>query len=221
MEMRVWECEKRASTYSIEERARQRNAQCAVEGCWKPARVISQYCKLHWDRDRKRGHPEAGRITTATLKWTIRDAKKAIRQNLKHPAVQDALRALEQLLDWGKRNGAHRWARGREDDGKRRAMLWLAHVKATPRELLAKIVAIYMLEHSFPNYFPDVGDRAVLKMAIGKHVLKSIPQEQGPESRRAWEWNAGHLTKAAAMWVGDRLNARIGMTAARLAMGEL
>jgi hypothetical protein len=155
------------------------------------------------------------------LGWTIKDAKKAVRQHLDHPAPQDAIRALEQLLDWGRRNGTGRWARGREDDGKRRAMLWLARVKAKPRELLAKIVSIYMLEQSFPNYFPDVGDRAVLKHAIGKHVLRSIPQEQGPEGRRAWEWNAGHLTKAAAMWVGDRLHARIGLTAGRLAMGEL
>jgi hypothetical protein len=219
--MRAWEPEKKTSTYSIEARASQRQAQCAVEGCWKPATCISQWCTVHKDRHRKRGHPEAASITPGMLKWTLSSAKRAIRTNLKHPAVQDALRALEQLLDWGKRNGAHRWHRGREDDGKRRAMLWLAHVKAKPRELLAKIIAIYMLEQSFPNYFPDVGDRAVLKMAIGKHVLKSIPWKQGPESRRAWEWPAGHLTKAAAMWVGDRLNARIGMTAARLALGEL
>jgi hypothetical protein len=221
MEMRTWQPEKKASTYLLEERIRQRNAQCAVEGCWRPARGISQWCTTHYDRHRKRGHPEAAKITVKVLGWTLKDAKKAIRQHLDHPAVQDALRALEQLLDWGKRNGAHRWHRGREDDGKRRAMLWLAHNKATPRELLAKIVAIYALERWFPNMFPYTPDNAVLKMAIGKHVLRSIPKEQGPESRRAWEWPAGHLTKAAAMWVGDRLHARIGMTAARLAMGEL
>jgi hypothetical protein len=218
--MLTWDA-KKPSSYSIEARARERHAQCAVEGCWKPAECISQYCKLHKDRDRKRGHPEAARITTRTLGWTLRSAKQAVRKNLKSPAVQDALRALEQLLDWGRRNGAHRWHRGREDDGKRRAMLWLAHVKATPRELLAKIVAIYGLEQTFPNMFADAGDRAALKMAIGQHVLKSIPKEKGPEGRRAWEWPAGHLTKAAAMWVGDRLNARIGGTAMRLAMGEL
>jgi hypothetical protein len=219
--MRMWEYQCRPSTYAIAERSRQRNVQCAVKDCGLPATQISQFCKLHYDRNRKAGHPEARRITTKALGWTLRDAKKAIRQNLKHPAVQDALRAIEQMLNWGKRNGAHRWQRGREDNGRRRAMLWLAHVTATPRELLTKVVAIYMLEQLMPGLFPDAGDRAVLKIAIGQHVLKSIPREQGPEGRRAWEWPAGHLTKQAAMWVGDRLNARIGLTAGRLAMGEL
>jgi hypothetical protein len=217
--MLTWEPEKKASTYLIEERVRQRNAQCAVEGCWRPARGISQYCTTHYDRHRKRGHPEAARITVKVLGWTLKDAKKAIRQHLDHPAVQDALRALEQLTDWGKRNGTG-WAR-REDDGKRRAALWLAHVDRAPRELLEKVVAIYMLEQQFPNMFPYTPDNAVIKLAIGKHVLRSIPWREGPWGRRAWEWNAGNITKAAAMWVGDRLHARLGMTAGRLAMGEL
>jgi hypothetical protein len=220
-QMRVWEYQVKPSTMSIAERGRRRHAQCAVRDCWKPATQISQYCKLHYDRNRKAGHPEARRISTKALRWTLSSAKQVIWENIKHPAVQDALHAIEQMLDWGRRNGAGRWARGREDDGKRRAMLWLAHVDATPRELFTKIVALYMLEQSMPAFFPDDGDRAVLKMAIGQHVLKSIPKGVGPESRRAWEWPAGHLTKQAAMWVGDRLHARIGITAARLARGEL
>jgi hypothetical protein len=219
--MRVWDFERKASTFEIEERARRRNVECAVSDCWKPATCVSQFCKFHKNRNQKRGHPEAARISTKVLGWTLRTAKRAVRENLKHPAVQDALREIELLLDWGKRNGAHRWAKGREDDGKRRAMLWLAHVIATPRELLNKIVAIYMLEQQFPNMFADEGDRAVLKYAIGKHVLKSIPRAMGPEGRKAWQWPAGHLTKGAAMWVGDRLNSRIGMMVGRLVLGEL
>jgi hypothetical protein len=157
-----------------------------------------------------------------SLGWLMPSAKRVVKENLESPAVQDTLRAIEQLLDWGKRNGTGLWANGRADDGRRRAMLWLAHVDETPRELLTKIVALYMLEHFCPNMFPDAGDRAVLKIALGKLVLKSKPKALGPESKtRAWEWTAGHLTKAAALWVGDRLHARIGMTAARLAMGEL
>jgi hypothetical protein len=219
--MLTWDYQVKPSTVAIAERARRRQAQCAVDGCWQPATQISQWCKLHYDRCRKAGHPEARRITTKALGWVLKSAKRAVRENLKSSAVQDALRALEQMLDWGKRNGTGRWARGRQDDGRSRAKLWLAYVDATPRELLTKIVAIYTLEHFCPSMFPDVGDRAVLKMAIGQHVLKSIPRALGPEGKRAWDWPAGHLTKQAAMWVGDRLHARIGLTAARLAMGEL
>jgi hypothetical protein len=222
--MRTWSYEKKPSTYLIEERVRQREyTECAVKDCWKPARGISQFCSMHHDRSCARGHPEAVSVSLGLLRrYTMRDAKRAVREHRKSPAVQDALLALQQLLDWGKRNGSHRWAKGREDDGKTRATLWLAHVDASPKELFQKIVAIYMLEHWYPHWFPYTPDRAVLKIAIGKIVLKSKSWAAGgPCGKRSWEWNAGGLTKAAAYWLGDRLHARIGLTAGKLAMGTL
>jgi hypothetical protein len=75
--MRVWEYEWKQATYAIKERARRRQAQCAVKECWKPATGISQYCKLHYDRNRKAGHPEARRITTGALRFLRRRLVKS------------------------------------------------------------------------------------------------------------------------------------------------
>ena len=152
--------------------------QCVVPNCHDHRTRFGRYCHRHRRRLAQYGHPTARPLSRSgeDLAGWSRKIATLLAANADHPGLARASRELQQELD----DAAQRARNGRTLSGLRAQWARLAAHGVTPEMILARAVAVVVIERSNPRLFPD---QRSLEFAIARAVFGLAPNTGTPGAR--------------------------------------
>lgn len=151
---------------------------CVVPDCHDYRTRFGRYCHRHRRRLAQYGHPTARPLSRsgADLAGWSRKIAALLAANADHPGLSRASRELRQELD----DAAQRARNGHTLSGVRAQWARLAAHGVTPEMILARAVAVVVIERINPRLFPD---QRSLEFAIARAVFGLAPNTGTPGAR--------------------------------------
>lgn len=151
---------------------------CEVSDCHTHRTRFGRYCHRHRRRLAQYGHPTARPLSRSgeDLAGWSRKIAALLAANGDHPGLARAMRELQQELD----DAAQRARNGDTLSGVRAQWARLAAHGVTPQMILARAVAVVVIERSRPRLFPD---QRSLEFAIARAVFGLAPNTGTPGAR--------------------------------------
>lgn len=151
------------------EEIRRRGDRCAVPGCYLPRFGLSVHCKTHTWKATKRGDPLGSPIKPQHLRPYRLRVLVALDEYGHEPSIAVG-------VDWAYRLLAHGQDYGVPGSPSEKARHWLFRMRqdeAHPREVLATILAMYVMREENPAAFPS--DAHFKTQLVRRLVLDHIP----------------------------------------------
>lgn len=174
-----------------------RYTQCAAEGCIREPRTYSRWCTMHARRVYRTRDPNGRVLKHRELQPHRELAEDFLERRKDHPAVMAAHEYMAALLE-----------SPALPEELRKHMARLREGRATPREMLVAVLAVYGLGEAHPL---AVASHSCESMNIGRAVLGVRPYAKR-RSRNGKVYSAvprGRVSEA----LGDRLRNDVGLFA--------
>lgn len=152
----------RLSYYEVVHRNEQRP--CAVRSCDKNRSGLAKYCANHKKTRDRLGHPEARFPYPKDFREELEVVRDIFATNRDNPLYKEGLKTLEQWITMAQQ--------GKVKVPGTRFVLRLADEQADLEELLARIVAVFIMGYNQPNFFPN--DQAIT-FALAIQVIRATP----------------------------------------------
>ncbi|KAF0098713.1 MAG: hypothetical protein FD144_4232 [Rhodospirillaceae bacterium] len=152
--------------------------QCVVSDCHAYRTRFGRFCHRHRRRLAQYGHPTARPLSRSgeDLAGWSRKIEALLAANAGHPGLSRASRELQRELD----DAAQRARNGDTLSGVSAQLARLAAHGVTPEMILARAVAVVVIERSNPRLFPD---QRSLEFAIARAVFGLAPNTGTPGAR--------------------------------------
>jgi hypothetical protein len=142
---------------SIQVRLAQRAAagvRCEVPACSLFVDRIGRYCDAHGKRDERNGHPTAAAVSKGELRPLVEQCAQFIAAQRDHAGIRAALDWLAAVLAAGRPVAP--WRVHRKTMAGERVSAWMAAHAADgvePAQILATVIALYLLQEQRPHRF--------------------------------------------------------------------
>ena len=155
---------------------------CVVADCHELRTRFGRYCRPHRRRLAQYGHPRGRPLarTGEDLAGQARRIEALLTANADHAGLSRAIRELQQQLD----EAACRAQSGRPLYGAEPHWARLAAHGATPLAILARVVAVVVIDRENPRLFPD---HRAMEFAIARAVFGLAPISDKPPGARVLE----------------------------------